>query len=324
MELIERYLHAIGRYLPGGKREDILAELRSTLEDQVEARAGGDPGEGDAAAVIKAMGPPRQVAAAYFPAGQYVIGPDLFPLYSTILGLVLAASIGGQLIALAVSVFIAGNTVDYLETFWDIFNALPATFGVVTLIFYALQRLEVKPETPESEFDPAALAPIVDAERVNRGEHLFSILAGAVFLAFLTWFFGAGGVDRLGLDVIFVDPIIERYFIWIAASIFAGIVVDILLLWRGGWQTSTRLLRMAANLFSLGVLSVLIQGHADWLRDAGIQPSITAFGDAAGVMGENIMLIIMLSVWIALVVSAVTILVQTVVTGIRLVRGLRR
>jgi hypothetical protein len=81
---------------------------------------------------------------------------------------------------------------------------------------------------------------------------------------------------------------------------------------------------MAANLFSLGVLSVLIQGHADWLRDAGIQPSITAFGDAAGVMGENIMLIIMLSVWIALVVSAVTILVQTVVTGIRLVRGLRR
>ena len=69
MELIERYLHAIGRHLPGNKREDILTELRSTLEDQVEARAAGEPNEADAAAVIAEMGPPRQVAAGYFPAG---------------------------------------------------------------------------------------------------------------------------------------------------------------------------------------------------------------------------------------------------------------
>ena len=253
-----------------------------------------------------------------------MIGPDLFPLYTTILAIVLAASIGGQLVALAVSMVVAGNTVNYLETFWGLFNSLPVSIGFVTLVFYLLQRFEVKPEPLADEFDPYDLPPVVESESVSRGEHLFGILFGAAFLAVLTWFFGPGGGGRTGSDVIFIDPIIERYFFWVAASILAGILVDILLLWRGGWSTATRLLRLVVNVFSLGVLTVLIRAHAAWLTDAGLAPSIAAFGEAAARMGEGIQLIVMLSIWLALVVAALATLIQTVVYGYKLVRGVVR
>ena len=77
MELIERYLQAIGRALPPAQRADILAELRSSLYDALESAAGGTAVEAQAAVLIKQMGPPQQVAAAYYPAGQYLIGPAL-------------------------------------------------------------------------------------------------------------------------------------------------------------------------------------------------------------------------------------------------------
>ena len=38
MDLIDRYVHEVGRYLPRKNRADIQAELRSLLIDTLEAR----------------------------------------------------------------------------------------------------------------------------------------------------------------------------------------------------------------------------------------------------------------------------------------------
>ena len=40
-ELIERYVHRVGRYLPGKERAEIEAELRSQIQDQLEDRYEG-------------------------------------------------------------------------------------------------------------------------------------------------------------------------------------------------------------------------------------------------------------------------------------------
>lgn len=63
MELIERYVHEVGRRLPKKQRADVEAELRSLLMDALEARAGaapaaGAPSEADQAAVLVEFGPP--------------------------------------------------------------------------------------------------------------------------------------------------------------------------------------------------------------------------------------------------------------------------
>ena len=75
MELIDRYVYDVGRYLPRKNRADIQAELRSLLMDTLESRVKGEPSEEDVVALLKEFGPPEKVAASYWPEGQYLIGP---------------------------------------------------------------------------------------------------------------------------------------------------------------------------------------------------------------------------------------------------------
>ena len=60
-ELVERYVHQVGRYLPNKEREEIQAELRSQIQDQLDDRYEGAPTETDVAAVLKELGDPRRM-----------------------------------------------------------------------------------------------------------------------------------------------------------------------------------------------------------------------------------------------------------------------
>jgi hypothetical protein len=81
MDLLERYLQAVGQYLPPATREDVLAELRVNLQAEMDERAAENESpltESEAAAILKAHGRPVLVAARYLPP-RYLIGPELFP-----------------------------------------------------------------------------------------------------------------------------------------------------------------------------------------------------------------------------------------------------
>jgi|GEM_PF-1821705 len=83
MNMLERYLQAVGQYLPLETREDTLAELRANLLEQMDAREeelGRPLEEGDAAAMLRAHGKPEVVALRYLPQ-QSLIGPTVFPFY---------------------------------------------------------------------------------------------------------------------------------------------------------------------------------------------------------------------------------------------------
>jgi hypothetical protein len=83
MELMERYLQAIGEHLPAKGREDTLAELRADLLDEIEERevAANRPlTEAEIASVLEGHGMPMMVAARYLPQ-RSLIGPAMFPFY---------------------------------------------------------------------------------------------------------------------------------------------------------------------------------------------------------------------------------------------------
>jgi len=83
MDLLERYLHAVGQHLPAQNRADMLAELRANLEAEIEGRedAVNRPlTDAEVAQVLEAHGMPVMVAARYGPQ-QFLIGPQLFPFY---------------------------------------------------------------------------------------------------------------------------------------------------------------------------------------------------------------------------------------------------
>ncbi len=83
MDLLERYLQAVGQYLPGKGKGDTLAELRANLLAEMEGREeelGRPLNEGEMSAVLERHGRPVIVASRYLPQ-HYLIGPGLFPIY---------------------------------------------------------------------------------------------------------------------------------------------------------------------------------------------------------------------------------------------------
>jgi hypothetical protein len=90
MNLLDRYIQEVGRFLPRVKRRDIQAELRSSLVDTLEDRFGKEQSDDQVAELLKEFGNPREVAASYHPQGQYLIGPGLYPLFTMVAGIVVA------------------------------------------------------------------------------------------------------------------------------------------------------------------------------------------------------------------------------------------
>lgn len=103
MKLIDRYLNEVGKYLGSKNRNDILAEIRSHISDTLEQRVKGEPTEEDITALLKELGRPQKLAASYSTSRQYLVGPELYPLFRMVAGIVIAAVIGAQLIALTIA-----------------------------------------------------------------------------------------------------------------------------------------------------------------------------------------------------------------------------
>ncbi|HEV7138732.1 MAG TPA: hypothetical protein VGN43_18995 [Steroidobacteraceae bacterium] len=83
MELLERYLQAVGEHLPAKSRQDTIAELRANLLAEMEGRQeeqGRPLAEDEAAKILEAHGMPIMVAARYRPQHS-LISPAMFPIY---------------------------------------------------------------------------------------------------------------------------------------------------------------------------------------------------------------------------------------------------
>lgn len=86
--LTDRYVHAVTRHLPESQRDDVARELRASIEDQCEAALAEDPTLTWPAAeeqALIALGNPGLLASRYRENAQYLIGPETYPAYVTVL-----------------------------------------------------------------------------------------------------------------------------------------------------------------------------------------------------------------------------------------------
>jgi hypothetical protein len=140
MELLERYLQAVGQYLPVKGREDTLAELRANLLAQMEGREeelGRVLTRAEVANVLEKHGRPVLVAARYLPQ-QYLIGPSWFPIYWFTLKksfpFVVAVYVAVHVVTQAAAAFVSG------AKGFDVGAAI-AHFPGVALTFWAVMTL---------------------------------------------------------------------------------------------------------------------------------------------------------------------------------------
>ena len=321
MNLIDRYLHEVGRYLPRKQRADILAELRSHLIDTLEGRVQGEANEDELVALLKEFGPPQKVAASYSARGQYLIGPALYPLFRMIAGIVLAAVIGAQLVAFGVAVWIGEQPINAWETLAGMLNSIPAALGSLVIVFAILQWFDVRPELESEPWDPRSLPEIEEEQTVKRGELIFSIAVGSVLLAILTFFPEKLGFFKLPGGEFFTNPVIYQYLGWISLSLVAGIALDIYLLWQGRWTTASRVARLAVNLLSIVVLALLLQGHNAWLAERGASGFLSSIQMFAADVESNWQLFGMQAFRLAFGVALVVITIETAIQAFHLLRS---
>lgn len=325
MSIIDRYIYAIGKHLPRKNKTDIQNELRSNLADTLEARYGEEPSEEQVIALVKEMGKPEKVAASYWPEGQYLVGPRLYPLFRMVVGIVITVFVIVNLVLFGVMVAFKPETLKSLEFVTDLFGGAISAFGMIVLVFAILQRLDVRPEDEKEDWDPRELPEIDEKETINRTGVIVEIIFATIFTAILVAFGGRlGGVVSLGSEMV-PNPALGPYVPLLVLSLLLAIGLDIFLLWRGRWELGSRIAKIAVDLFGVGVLLALVLSHNTWLAQHGItgfMSWVDSLPSGSQFSTEQVQIMIVSGFRIGFVVALIVSSIEAISEIFRLVRGL--
>jgi hypothetical protein len=188
MEIIERYLQAVGYWLPKNQRSDILAELSEDIRSEVDAREaeiGCKMNDDELAAVLKHRGSPFLVAQRYLPE-RHLIGPVLFPIYILVLKVYALVFIAPWLLlwlteTISFPAYRADHPIEKLQGLW---LGSMYMFALTTLGFAIVERFKIGFGSWEN-WDPRRLPRRSDTNRIARSSTLFDFAAGFAFLLWL-------------------------------------------------------------------------------------------------------------------------------------------
>lgn len=187
MELVDRYVEAVRKHLPRAERDDIAAELRETLQSQieaVEAESGRAATADEIAAILKRYGAPEIVASRYG-ARSHLIGPDVYPHYRAavrIVGWILAGVLSVALVATAT---FADNPAPALwRIVWTGAFVVLAHFTALTLIFARAERLKRGAEPAWNPHDLIAAA--APRTSIPRSEAVAALVMTTLWLLWWT------------------------------------------------------------------------------------------------------------------------------------------
>jgi hypothetical protein len=197
MELVDRYVEAVRKHLSRAERDDIAAELRETLQSQIDelgAEHGRAPTEEEIATLLQRYGAPEIVASRYG-APMHLIGPDVYPQYRATLKIIL--SIVGIVLAVAIAAT-ATLADDPAASAWRVLWAgaivVLAHFTAVTLVFARVERMK-RAAHPADVWNPRDLAapPAAAKASVSRAEAGASLLFS---LLLLLWWIDVVPINR--------------------------------------------------------------------------------------------------------------------------------
>lgn len=209
MTMLDRYLYIVQSNLPKDQAGDIVAEIRDHLQSQMEEREGAlgrTLTEDEEAALIKAYGHPRVVAARYHRV-QYLIGPELLPFYWSTLTIVATLLTAIELIGGGLSALVSHNGLYFFNALGAAWNSLIWIFGIITIIFALSERV------PERDgrrigipfkWDPRRLPAPGIYPPAPRGSALVEFIANFIALLVLL---DAVGSHHIPLDIIIANAL---------------------------------------------------------------------------------------------------------------------
>lgn len=272
MNLIDKYIAAVGKHLPRKNRADIEAEIRSTLEDMLEERKQATDEAEDKTLIelLKEYGAPRDVAASYT-GPRYLIGPRVYPTFELVTKIVVAVLLAVTLVGLGIGLSrssLAGP--EFLKTVGEgalnLLGGLITAFGNIVLVFAILERvLPTKEFEEEEEWNPAELAKEPDPDRIKFGEQIFEMFFLVLFLIVFNLYPEIIGIGFFNdNDWVFISPILTdaffSYLPWLNVLILLQLGFNVYLLRHGVWNMTTRIMNILLELGSIALAVVMLRG----------------------------------------------------------------
>jgi hypothetical protein len=286
MNLIDNYVSEVGRRLPSKTRADIEAEIRSALEDMLEERSrkAGRPVDDEMVfEVLKEYGDPEKVAASYLPE-RYLIGPSLYPVFLILVKVVLIVT--GVLAMIGLGIGLGQSAPNLQAGFQILFKAvgnfftsaltsLASVVFIFAIIEWAIytsgEKVDLKGLPVAKAWDPHSLIKISPPNRIKLGDTIAEVVFTfiAIFLfnfypqAFQigyssagNWYVGVGNWTSVPiLSEAFFHYVPYLTIVWVVT-----IVLDIILLSQGYWNTGTRVISIGLKVVNIAIAAAMLAG----------------------------------------------------------------
>jgi hypothetical protein len=172
MELIDRYVLEVERYLPYKNGSDVATELHSLLNDSLEQRAelaGHPPDEEMAVELLREFGEPEDVADRYSEP-RFLIGPRLYPTFQYVALIIVIVPAFVALVGNAIGAVVNGRALHWDAIAKGLLNYVQGTFvclGLAVLVFAAIEWTTSADSTEEDDkkdWNPLDLPPLPAVE----------------------------------------------------------------------------------------------------------------------------------------------------------------
>jgi hypothetical protein len=334
MNLIDTYVSEVGRRLPKKTRADIEAEIRSILQDMLEERsqkAGKPVDEELTLEVLKEYGAPEKVAATYM-GERYLIGPRLYPIFMLVLRIVLLVTGILAAIGLGIAVYqtaltpydILGTIIREIISFA---TSIMIALGNIVLIFAILEwalyrsgkKFDLKGTLKEKEWDPRSLVKVMPANQIKLAEVIIEIVgcfAAIVLFNFYPQIFGIGiapgGMWYVGAGNLTMIPLLSEAFFhyvpYLTLVWALTIILDIVLLRMGAWNTVTRIFLIGLKAINIVIAAVMLAGPSLLAVTASSLTPVLGDAEAARIMMILLSQIVRILLWVTIAGNGIEII----------------
>ena len=297
IDLIDRYIAEVGKDLPRKTRLDIEAEILTAIEDMLAERsrkAGKPVDEQMIVEVLKEYGAPRKVAASYQPE-RFLVGPQLYASFLTVVQVVLPIVAAVALVRLGVSLGQVELTFENIfeAIFLGIAGFVSSAFtalGAILVLFVIIQHVLPEFKEKAGEWDPHQLPAVTPRNRINFGSTILEIFAAGLAVVIFNFFphlvnigYHADGSWWIGFIAVDAESawsttiLSQAFFSYLPALTIQWvltILLDVALLSRGRWETWSRWSIFGLKVVTIALAGLLLAGPA--LVDVSAETLIAA------------------------------------------------
>lgn len=283
-EWIERYLYDVVKRLPEEQRKDIEQELRSLIEDMLEERAeNGKTTEQNIREVLEQLGRPADLAAKYRGTEPHLVGGRYYPVFCQVLRIVLLCVAAGMCASAAVNFFLNVGHADTLEhafmylgsdflvSLAEIPGAMLQAFGMLTLLFFLLERKQVRLDNQGQNWSVESLQPVpYKKAAISRADSIagiiFCVLVSVLFI-YTPEIIGACLRTESGTVVnipVFNMAVWEQVLPLFLLAFLIGLLEDLVKLISGYYSIAVMWITILAQAVNIAVTLFIFKGYEIW------------------------------------------------------------